>query len=81
MEEIFSPVFFSLTSTFLPYHTFLLIFLSFFTVLIHAIKTQVLKTLGLIGKKTSAVLFSLWIVFLIEMFLYYVSALRRCLIY
>lgn len=26
MEEIFSPVFFSLTSTFLPYHTFLFVF-------------------------------------------------------
>lgn len=50
-------------------------------VLLHAIKTQVLKILGLIGKKMSAVLFSVWIFFLIEIFLYYVSALRRCLTY
>lgn len=45
----------------------------------HAMKTQIFKTLGLISKKKSAVLFSMWIVFLMEIFLHYVSALRKCL--
>lgn len=58
-----SPCAFSLTSIFLPYHSPDFVVFSNSFVLMHAINTQVLRTSGLIGKKMSTVVFSVWIFF------------------